>query len=104
MENAGKAARVCGFSGATLSRQIKIKRSSGHRPEGDNLAPGLELVQVVGPGLHHLFTFRQMGGPVVGPAQGIADSVSELVLYQFGPEPHNLVKDRSRHGLESMPG
>ena len=56
-----------------------------------DLFPGLEPVQVVGPGLHHVSTLGQERRPVVGPAVGIPDRVGQLVLDEVGPEAQHLV-------------
>ncbi len=52
---------------------------------GLGLSSSPELVQVVGPHLHHLPPFRQERCPVVRPTVGIPDRVGQLVLDEVGP-------------------
>src|SRR3546814_6278906 len=71
------------FPYTTLFRPLGVPRLA-RRGQVDDLPAGAQLVQVVGPLLHHGRAFLEVLGPVVGPAVRISDRMRQLVLDEVG--------------------
>jgi hypothetical protein len=54
-----------------------------------------QLVQVICPSLHHLFSLREMSRTVVGAAVRIADGMRQLVLDKIRPKTEYFIEDRA---------
>jgi len=65
--------------------------------EQDHLRPRRELVQVVGPPLHHHAALVEEPRAVVGPPERIFYRVRELVLDQVDALVQPLVEQRARN-------
>ena len=69
-------------AGARLSTEVRFNRLGGS-PSDLRGSWSFQLIEIVGPILHHLPTLRQVGGAVVRPPVGIAHGMRELVLDQI---------------------
>ena len=72
--------------------------------ESNDFCTAPQLIQVVGPLLHHFPSFDKVRRAVIGTAQGVLHRMGELVFDEVGPDLEYLVKDRSGHGTETMSG
>src|SRR5450830_806709 len=70
--------------------------------ELQNVGPCTQLVQIVGPALHHFAPGWQVGCSVVGPAVGILHCVGKLMLDQVNPFAQHLIQDRADSGPEAV--
>ena len=61
----------------------------------DDCCTGAQVVQIVGPSLHHCLSSRQMGRAVVGPSVHIFDRMCQLMLDKVNPYFQNFVHDGS---------
>ena len=66
------------------------------------LGAGFQTIQVIGPGLHHLFALFYERRSIVGSAVGIPHRMGQLVFNEIGADLQHLVKDGTRHSLEPM--
>ena len=47
----------------------------------------LQIVQIIGPCLHHLLAFGKVGGPVIRSAVRVFDSMGQLMFDEVRPKP-----------------
>jgi hypothetical protein len=62
----------------------------------------LQLIQIIRPLLHHLPALWQILNAVVSGPIRVLDDMGKLVLNEVRAELKELIKDRPRHGPETM--
>jgi hypothetical protein len=64
----------------------------------------LQLIQIIRPLLHHLPALREILSAVVSGPVRVFDGMGKLVLNEIRADLKDLIKDRPRHGPETMAG
>src|SRR3972149_1226046 len=73
------------------------------RPNWNDFRPGLQLVEIIRPSLHHLAAFRHVFSVVVGGAYIVTFGVCQLAFYGV-PVPALFVEQGGRHASETVTG
>ena len=69
----------------------------------DHFRPGLQLVQIIRPLLHHLPALGQMGRAVVGAPVRVAHGMGELVFDEIGADAEHFIQNHPCHRPEAVP-
>src|SRR5271163_5357879 len=89
--------------GPLSTRLWMFQNPLGTLKDRDDFGSRLRLVKIVGPLLHHLLSFGEVCGAVVGAPVGIAYSMGQLVFDVIGADCQHFIQNRSRYRSKSVP-